>query len=230
MINKFAAESFIQELLSLREHYKQQIVQSRSKSAYYKNLLSSTNALIVGLPDITATSAGESEKNAIPAKKTSKSTSRRASLSLLPKHQGKSKLDAITSVLEENQGQVVYEDAIIRELYGKLSPEAFRKERVRMRAALYSGVRQKRWQKANIPSGYFLGTPQKSVRGKTNQVPSVQHIRGNKRVGNRPTASSTTQAVLGKIRLGSGLKSLPGDSTTDAPPPKKNKKRKASRV
>jgi hypothetical protein len=58
--------------------------------------------------------------------------------------------------LEENQGEVVHHDSSIKELYGELSPEALKVERLRMKAALRQGMKKKLWQKASAPSTYIL--------------------------------------------------------------------------
>jgi hypothetical protein len=83
-------------------------------------------------------------------------TSKRNSLPLLPEYAGMKKLDAIGIVLEKNRGEVLHHDTIIQMLYGDLSLADLKDERVRIKTALLTGVKNKRWQKSPIPSSYLL--------------------------------------------------------------------------
>jgi hypothetical protein len=83
-------------------------------------------------------------------------TSKRNSLPLLPEYAGMKKLDAIAMVLEKNRGEVLHHDTIIQMLYGDLSLADLKDERVRIKTALLTGVKNKRWQKSPIPSSYLL--------------------------------------------------------------------------
>jgi hypothetical protein len=83
-------------------------------------------------------------------------TSKRNSLPLLPEYAGMKKLDAIGMVLEKNRGEVLHHDTIIQMLYGDLSLADLKDERVRIKTALLTGVKNKRWQKSSIPSSYLL--------------------------------------------------------------------------
>jgi hypothetical protein len=171
-------QSIIQTLATLKSHYEQQLAQAETQaSQHYADLLSHTDALLVGLlvqsnghaaPTTTlepAAIAPAPKAVAQPKPKAKASTTKakpeaapapRISFELLPAYQGKSKLDAIATVLEENQGKVVHQDDIIQELYGELSPEALKVERLRMKAALRQGVKKKLWQKSPKPSSYIL--------------------------------------------------------------------------
>lgn len=104
-----------------------------------------------------------SKKNAAAAKSTApepiKPKSKRNSLPLLPIYNGLGKLEAISKILEENRGEVLHHDTIIRGLYGELSPEDLKAERVRIKTAMLTGVKQKRWQKAPKPSSYIIKAP-----------------------------------------------------------------------
>jgi hypothetical protein len=83
-------------------------------------------------------------------------TSKRNSLPLLPEYAAMKKLDAIAMVLEKNRGEVLHHDTIIQMLYGDLSLADLKDERVRIKTALLTGVKNKRWQKSPIPSSYLL--------------------------------------------------------------------------
>jgi hypothetical protein len=160
-------QSIIQTLTTLKAHYEQQLAEAPA-STHYADLLSHTNALLVGLlvqnnghaaPVATpepAVKATAPKADAQPKPKAVTVPASRISFELLPAYQGKSKLDAIATVLEENQGEVVYHDSIIKELYGDLSPEALKVERLRMKAALRQGVKKKLWHKGSAPSTYIL--------------------------------------------------------------------------
>jgi hypothetical protein len=169
-------QSTIQTLSTLKAHYEQQLTQAEAPaSTHYADLLSHTNALLVGLlvqsnghaapvatpePAVKATAPKADAQLKAKASKTKAQPeavpASRISFPLLPAYQGKSKLDAIGTVLEKNQGKVVHQDDIIKELYGDLSPEALKVERLRMKTAMYQGVNKKLWQKAPAPSTYIL--------------------------------------------------------------------------
>jgi hypothetical protein len=81
---------------------------------------------------------------------------KRKSLTLLPAFEGMTKLDAIATVLGQNLGEVLHQDTIIQTLYGDLSPEDLKKERVRMDTLLRNGVKNNKWKKAPVPASYVL--------------------------------------------------------------------------
>jgi hypothetical protein len=83
---------------------------------------------------------------------------KRKSLTLLPAYAELSKGDAIAQVLTAASGEVLHHDTIIQTLYGDLSPEVLKEERIRIKTALLTGVRDGKWQKASVPSSYFIMT------------------------------------------------------------------------
>jgi hypothetical protein len=91
----------------------------------------------------------------------------RISLPLLASFQGQTKLEAIESVLNKYRGEVLHHDTIIQNLYGDLSPEEIKAERVRIKTALLGGVKNKKWQKASVASSYFLPETSASTKSKT---------------------------------------------------------------
>jgi hypothetical protein len=93
-------------------------------------------------------------------------TKQRISLPLLPSFQGLTKLEAIESVLNKYRGEVLHHDTIIQNLYGELSPEEIKAERVRIKTALLGGVKNKKWQKASVASSYFLPETSASTKSK----------------------------------------------------------------
>jgi hypothetical protein len=74
----------------------------------------------------------------------------------LPAYAELSKGDAIAQVLTAASGEVLHHDTIIQTLYGDLSPENLKEERVRIKTALLTGVKDGKWQKASVPSSYFI--------------------------------------------------------------------------
>jgi hypothetical protein len=84
------------------------------------------------------------------------SVKKRDSLTVLPDFEGMTKLDAIATVLRQNLGEVLHQDTIIQTLYGDLSLEDLKKERVRMDTLLRNGVKSNKWKKAPVPASYVL--------------------------------------------------------------------------
>lgn len=91
----------------------------------------------------------------------------RISLTLLPAFAGKTKQDAIVSVLEQNSGEELHHDEIIQLLYGNLSQEDLKAERKRMTTALRQGVSTNKWQKASAPASYQLASVPKNAQSKS---------------------------------------------------------------
>jgi hypothetical protein len=83
-------------------------------------------------------------------------------LSLPAQYTGLSKIDAVVKVLEENIGTVMHMDEIIQHLYGKLTDNELKSEKVRMKDVMTRGVQRKLWQKAK-------GVPSSIVMGESNQ-------------------------------------------------------------
>jgi hypothetical protein len=78
------------------------------------------------------------------------------SLEVLPAYRGVSKRKAIAQILEQHSGEVLHQDTIIQTLYGDLSPEDLKKERVRTDTSLRNGVKANKWKKASVPASYVL--------------------------------------------------------------------------
>ena len=103
----------------------------------------------------------------------------RRSLDVLPAYRGMSKREAIAQVLAAASGEVLHHDTIIQTLYGDLSPQDIKDERVRIKTALLTGVKDGKWPKAFEPSSYFIKAP--AVSAKANGLgrkPKVQTTRG----------------------------------------------------
>jgi hypothetical protein len=175
-------QSIIQTLTTLKVHYEHQLTQANTPASYhYTDLLSHANALLVSLSvqsngrvvsTATQSSVAKATDRTKPKARIRRVQTRpkaphqefaappsRNSFPLLPAYQGKTKLEAISTVLNKHQGKVMHQDSIIQELYGALSPDALKVERLRMKAALFQGVQKKLWQKAPVKSSYILKAP-----------------------------------------------------------------------
>jgi hypothetical protein len=103
--------------------------------------------------------ASASSKSAQPTTKAPETTAaKRKSLTLLPAYAELSKRDAIAQILTAASGEVLHHNTIIQTLYGNLSHEVLKEERIRIKTALLTGVRDGKWQKASVPSSYFIKT------------------------------------------------------------------------
>ncbi len=81
-------------------------------------------------------------------------------LSLPAQYVGLSKIETVAKVLEENNGTVMHMDEIIEQLYGKLSGEDLKAEKVRMKDVMTRGVQRKLWNKAQgVPSSIVAREP-----------------------------------------------------------------------
>jgi hypothetical protein len=132
----------------------------------------------------------------------------RSSLDVLPAFEGLSKLDAIAKVLEQNSGEVLHQDTIIQTLYGDLSPEDLKKERVRIDTSLRNGVKANKWKKAPVPASYVLeaiaSTPAAEATGakpKPERKPSVAKVKPGRKPAIAKTNASQRKARSKKTEL-----------------------------
>ena len=114
-------------------------------------LIDATKAPKTDQPTPTATAKAPSK-----AKPTTATAKSRKSLDVLPVYQGMSKREAIAQILAHHSGEVLHHDTIIQMLYGDLSLKDLKDERVRIKTALLTGVKDSKWQKATAPSSYFI--------------------------------------------------------------------------
>jgi hypothetical protein len=81
-------------------------------------------------------------------------------LSLPARYAGLSKIETVAKVLEDNNGKAMHMDEIIEQLYGKLSGEDLKAEKVRMKDVMTRGVQRQLWNKAQgVPSSIVAGEP-----------------------------------------------------------------------
>lgn len=111
--------------------------------------------------------------------------SKRKSLPFLAAYAGMKKLDAIEIVLKKNKGEVLHHDTIIKALYGDLSLEDLKDERVRIKTALLKGVKDERWEKSPTPSSYFLKS--ETAASKSKAATSIKTVKPRSSAKARPS-------------------------------------------
>jgi hypothetical protein len=114
----------------------------------------------------TTSNSAQPKAPATKAKAPATTSAKRKSLTLLPAYAELGKGDAIAQVLTAASGEVLHQDTIIQTLYGDLSLEERKAERVRIKTALLTGVKDGKWQKAFEPSSYFIKAPATAAKPK----------------------------------------------------------------
>jgi hypothetical protein len=137
--------------------------------------------------------AGKKSKTATEPKavapKKSSSRGREQVLSLPAEYAGLSKIDTVAKVLDENKGKVMHMDDIIEQLYGKLSGDDLKAEKVRMKDVMTRGVKRKLWRKAEgVPSSIIAGSPSQAT---VSAESSATDTSSSKRPGRKPKPSSS---------------------------------------
>jgi hypothetical protein len=139
--------------------------------------------------------AGKKSKTAAETKavtpKKSSSRGREQVLSLPAEYEGLSKIDTVAKVLDENKGRVMHMDDIIEQLYGKLSGDDLKAEKVRMKDVMTRGVKRKLWRKAEgVPSSIIASSQSQSTASAESSV-SAKVPASGKRPGRKPKSSSS---------------------------------------
>jgi hypothetical protein len=111
----------------------------------------------IGASTVSKSARPTPKAPATKAKASATTAAKRKSLTLLPAYAELNKGDAISQVLTAASGEVLHHDTIIQTLYGDLSLEELKEERTRIKTALLTGVKDGKWQKAAVPSSYYLG-------------------------------------------------------------------------
>jgi hypothetical protein len=121
----------------------------------------------------------------------------RLTLGLLPVHKGLNKLEAIQKVLIEQSGHVLHQDTIFQLLYGDVSPDVLKVERLRIRASLVQGVTKGLWEKAPQPSSYWVSVSS-GRKSKAGAVPVESSIEvpaaSPRKPGRKPKAAAASKA------------------------------------
>jgi hypothetical protein len=137
---------------------------------------------------------------AVVAKKSS-SRGREQVLSLPAEYAGLSKIDTVAKVLDENKGKVMHMDDIIEQLYGKLSGNELKAEKVRMKDVMTRGVKRKLWQKAEgVPSSIIAGPQSQSSTTSAKSSASAAGTSPSKRPGRKPKSSSSSPVKESKSK------------------------------
>jgi hypothetical protein len=129
----------------------------------------------------------------------------RRSLEVLPAYRGMNKREAIAQILEQRSGEVLHQDMIIQSLYGDLSPQDVKDERVRIKTALLTGVKDGKWQKAFEPSSYFIKAPAASAKPKR----PGRKPEPSKEPKPEPVAEASAQTKPATVKQRSSLDVLP---------------------
>ena len=120
------------------------------------------NRLTLAPAQVVAEASPTPPEVAPKAKKTKAQTSPavggRTPRELLPVHQGLKRLDAIAKVFQDHQGQEVTIDTLTEQLFGNLSTEAHKAERLKLRTLLYQGEQRGLWTKGDAASTYVIKT------------------------------------------------------------------------
>jgi hypothetical protein len=142
-----------------------------------------------------ASKAGRKPKSTAKANAPTKTASRGRTqvLSLPAQYAGLSKIETVAKVLEQNNGKVMHIDEIIEQLYGKLSGETLKAEKVRMKDVMTRGVQRKLWNKAQgVTSSIVAGEPNQS------SAPNTKSPTGKVAQLNPATAKKPRKAVPAK--------------------------------
>lgn len=145
---------------------------------------------------------GKKSKTEAATPKKSSSRGREQVLSLPAEYAGLSKIDTVAKVLDENKGKVMHMDEIIEQLYGKLSGEDLKAEKVRMKDVMTRGVKRNLWRKAEgVPSSIIVGTQSQSVAKAASSASSKRPSKKNK--SSSPAKESKPKATSQRRRRSS---------------------------
>ncbi|MGA7955310.1 MAG: hypothetical protein WCA07_17500 [Gloeobacterales cyanobacterium] len=151
-----------------RKSLNTQLYKGQSKKLWQKGTAPGTFTIDASTPSasVQPTPKAPATKAKTPAKTPATTAAQRKSLTLLPAYAELTKREAIAQVLTAASGEVLHQDTIIKSLYGDLSPEELKEERVRIKTALLTGVKDQKWQKATAPSSYLIKTTGASAKPK----------------------------------------------------------------
>jgi hypothetical protein len=74
---------------------------------------------------------------------------------ILPRYQNLSLIEAVETVVRENQGQILTTDKVARELYGELKGYALTKAKAKVGKTLWHGAKQGFWQRVPEQLGCY---------------------------------------------------------------------------
>jgi hypothetical protein len=120
---------------------------------------------------------------------------------LLPIHQGLKRLDAIAKVFQNHQGQEVTIDTLTEQLFGNLSTEAHKAERLKLRTLLYQGEQRGLWTKGDAASTYVIKVPGQATAKTVAQPKAKAKAAVPRPQAKAPKASPVTATTKKRISL-----------------------------
>ncbi|MCG9891654.1 MAG: hypothetical protein MH252_11325 [Thermosynechococcaceae cyanobacterium MS004] len=134
-------------------------------------------------------------------------------LPLPAEYEGLSKIDAVAAILSEHPGTIVHINDLIQRLYGTLTGEDLKAEKVRMKDVMTRGIRRSLWTRAvGVPSSYVIQGDNPAEKPKTTQTDLP--------IG-QTAAGAATPTVKSPGRKSFGRKLKPDSQKSDGQPPKK---------
>jgi hypothetical protein len=149
--------------------------------------------------EVATANPGKKSKTEAATPKKSSSRGREQVLSLPAEYAGLSKIDTVAKVLDENKGKVMHMDEIIEQLYGKLSGEDLKAEKVRMKDVMTRGVKRNLWRKAEgVPSSIIVGTQSPAVSKAASSASSKRPSKKSKSGSSVKESKSKTTSQRGR--------------------------------
>lgn len=106
--------------------------------------------------DLKLVNSDSSQKKAEDNKRQGHQSKRKSKDKILPRYQNLSLIDAVETVVRENQGQVLTPDKVTRELYGELKGYALTKAKAKVGKTLWHGAKQGLWQRVPEKLGCYI--------------------------------------------------------------------------
>jgi hypothetical protein len=120
---------------------------------------------------------------------------------LLPIHQGLKRLDAIAKVFQSHQGEEVTIDTLTEQLFGNLSTEAHKAERLKLRTLLYQGEQRGLWTKGDAASTYVIKVSGQATAKTVAQPKATAKAAVPRAQAKAPKASPVTATPKKRISL-----------------------------
>ncbi len=131
---------------------------------------------------------------------------------LLPQYQHLNKSEAVEKLLQENMGNILHVDYIVRSLYGLLESELFKIERQKIYETMSKGVAKRFWDKVPDQPGCYtidlklVDNEEQSTKSKDDE-PQAKSTKNNQPIEVLPAYQqlSSTKAVETVLRENAGL-------------------------
>jgi len=105
--------------------------------------------------DLKLINSDSSQKKAEDNKRQGQKSKRKSKDEILPRYQNLSLIEAVETVVRENQGQILTTDKVARELYGELKGYALTKAKEKVGKTLWHGAKQGLWQRVPQQMGCY---------------------------------------------------------------------------